>query len=286
MRAVGVVVLTLLATTLAPLPSWPLRFVTFFGAGSACAQASQSSGSRDVSVMIMIPDEGRPFEYGIDQAERNAILKEFKQPPTLGIYKYESKKEVKRLPAFSIDKYEVTNGQYEKFCKATGHPLTRYAKWPQFNANLQPVVGVGYKDAEAYCTWAGKRLPSEEEWEKAARGTDGRIWPWGNERDNNRFNGKWLGRYASAPVGSFPAGDSPYGVSDMAGNVWELTSGSWPGADDVQGHAMRGGSYLNPLPEVRSTVRWASGNEEKGAEYLGFRCVMDANKAGSTPLKR
>ena len=244
---------------------------------TARAQTSRSSGASDSSPMILIPDDGRVLEYGISPDELKRILTEFKQSTSLGIYRHETRRESKRIPAFYIDKYEVTNRQYQEFCKAKNHPPSRYAKWPQFNDNRQPVVGISWNDAQAYCKWAGKRLPTEEEWEKAARGSDRRLWPWGDERDNKRFNGRWLGRYASAPVGSFPSGDSPYGVSDMAGNVWEMTSGSWPTPDSPSGRTMRGGSYLNTLPEVRTTVRWATGLEEKGAEYLGFRCVKDDN---------
>lgn len=112
----------------------------------------------------------------------------------------------------------------------------------------------------------------EDEWEKAARGTDGRIWPWGNEPDPTRFWGKEQSDGKRiAEVGRFPAGDSPYGVSDMAGNLWELTASAWDGNQ----HVMKGGSYLNTLMEVRAFWRWASSLEDKGADYLGFRCVID-----------
>lgn len=277
---VGLVSLVLLVTSFELDIFWPFKSMAPLGIASVSAQQSKFTGSRDTSAMILIPDEGKAFEYGIDPPKLKSILKEFRQTPSLGIYLYEAKKEMKRLPPYYIDKYEVTNGQYQRFCKETGHPQSKFATWQQFNGNRQPVVGVSWKDAEAYCKWAGKRLPSEEEWEKAARGTDGRIWPWGNKRDTSRFNGKTLGRYASAPVGSFPTGDSPYKVCDMAGNVWEMTTGPWPNKTNATKKTMRGGSFLNSLPEVRTTVRWATASEERGAEYLGFRCVMDANKTG------
>ena len=186
------------------------------------------------------------------------------------IFDTELPKSTQYIEPFYIDRFEVTNEQYGRFLGETGHRKTRYWQYPQLNGKRQPVVGVGWQDATAYCNWAGKRLPSEEEWEKAARGTDGRKWPWGDQPDDSRYNGQKRANYAPLNVGSFPSGDSPYGVSDMAGNVWEMTSGTWESSK-----AMRGGSFLNSIDEVRVTVRWAARDEDRGAGWLGFRCVMD-----------
>ncbi|MBM4255872.1 MAG: formylglycine-generating enzyme family protein [Deltaproteobacteria bacterium] len=149
------------------------------------------------------------------------------------------------LDTFYIDKHEVTNQAYRAFVEATARrPPTFWNDPRQLTDSTQPVVGVSWYDAQAFCTWRGKRLPTEAEWEKAARGTDGRSYPWGNDWDATRLHtadtiaGKSLADFESwtrwqrtisagldaarpAAVGSYPLGASPYGVLDMAGNVWE-----------------------------------------------------------------
>jgi len=132
------------------------------------------------------------------------------------------------LPDFYIDRYPVTNAEYKKFVEATGAPEPthwRRGTWPEGKAD-HPVVNVTWEQAAAYAEWAGKRLPTEEEWEKAARGTDGREWPWGSTFDPSRCNTNESGIWDTTPVGKYsPAGDSPYGAADMAGNVWEWIGG-------------------------------------------------------------
>jgi len=129
------------------------------------------------------------------------------------------------LPAFAIDRTEVTRGQYNRCVRAHVCEETWIPR-PTFHDPNQPVVAVSWFAARAFCQWAGGRLPTEEEWEKAARGTDGRIYPWGNDAPtperavfHQRMN---IGH--PEPVGTHPAGDSPYGLHDMAGNVWEWTA--------------------------------------------------------------
>ncbi|WP_455208966.1 formylglycine-generating enzyme family protein [Kaarinaea lacus] len=137
------------------------------------------------------------------------------------------------LDAFFIDIYEVTNLQYKKFNDATKRRSPTHFRnrtFPEGKAD-HPVTYVSWEDADAYCQWAGKRLPTDQEWEKAARGTDGRIFPWGNEFDAKNANTplRWqqVGAFGdTTPVGAFEGGVSPYGVYDMSGNVWEWTA-SW-----------------------------------------------------------
>jgi formylglycine-generating enzyme required for sulfatase activity len=237
--------------------------------GEPATDPNRIINNKDSAEMVLIP--GGSFGYGMNQQEIKALLRKYRFG-WAEIYGLELPKQQKQLAAFYIDRYEVTNAQYAQFLKETRYREPKYWHRQLLNAPHQPVVGIGWADAEAYGRWAGKRLPTEEEWEKAARGTDGRIWPWGNTPDNAAYNGRAQGRGAPVDVGSFPKGDSAYGVSDMAGNVWEMTAGTYQG----ESHAMRGGSFLNPLGDVRVTVRWAAGDEDRGAVWLGFRCVMDA----------
>jgi formylglycine-generating enzyme required for sulfatase activity len=215
------------------------------------------------------------FPIGILQTDAIRIVTKQLREPMTTIVETEFRPQLMTFGDFYMDKYEVTNERYDQFVRATKHRPSRYLKWPQFNGPKQPVTGIGWDDATAYCLWAGRRLPTEFEWERAARGIEGNVWPWGNHPDDSRFNGRSQGRFAAANVGSYPAGDTPEGVSDLAGNVWEFTSSNWT----QDSRAMRGGSFLNTLAYVRTTVRWASSSEKNGAEYLGFRCVVDAKAA-------
>jgi len=129
--------------------------------------------------------------------------------------------------SFFIDKYEVTNLQYYIFCQATDHRPPNPWKDPNYpeGRDHYPVTHVNFFDAAAFAKWAGKRLPTEHEWEKAARGNLGRVYPWGNEFDASLANisrsQKIKVGHRLEPVGHYPLGASPYGVEDMIGNVWE-----------------------------------------------------------------
>ena len=191
------------------------------------------------------------------------------------------------LDAFSIDVHEVTTAQYAGFLAAT----TRLAPWQWETVDLlehgdRPVIGVDWRDAEAFCTWKGKRLPTEAEWEKAARGTDQRKYPWGNQRPD-RTRAQFGAAYnETVPVGRARAGASPHGALDMAGNVWEWVASAYrpypyrsdDGREDraagpVRG--TRGGGHDSPAEEITTTQRGRnlSRNPASGHHNIGFRCA-------------
>jgi len=139
------------------------------------------------------------------------------------------------LPDYYLAKTPVTNAQYAAFVQATGHEPPEHwkQKKPPSGKQEHPVVNVRWHDAVAYCQWLTEksirtyRLPTEAEWEKAARGTDGRIYPWGNQWDEKLCNTSEGGKGGTTPVGAYPDGASPYGLLDMAGNVWEWCATQW-----------------------------------------------------------
>ena len=188
------------------------------------------------------------------------------------------------VEAFYIDKYEVTNKQYAKFISETGHRKPKFWGDPRLNAPEQPVVGVNWEDAETYATWAGKRLPTATEWEKAARGTDGRLYPWGNNYEATRGNfddgGSMDGStdgYAMtpAPVGNFRDGLSPYGIHDMAGNVWEWVV-EHSETTNEETYAIRGGSWTNGAGDTRTTVAYLYPEQcSDHSSSVGFRCARN-----------
>jgi formylglycine-generating enzyme required for sulfatase activity len=202
------------------------------------------------------------------------------------------------LNAYSMDKFEVSVSQYDAFLRSSGRHAPEY--WDQVSTakhgNL-PVVGVDWHDAEAYCRWTGKRLPTEAEWEKAARGTDERKYPWGNEEPTPtlaNFGKGWFSKNIYnerlAPVDSYEAGKSPYGLHHMAGNVWEWTT-DWyeerfygqtprpnpPGPSSGTTVVVRGGSWHMVPYSVRSADR-DSHTPTSRSFFIGFRCAQDSPK--------
>jgi formylglycine-generating enzyme required for sulfatase activity len=189
-----------------------------------------------------------------------------------------------RLDAFWVDRYEVTNSQYRDFVTRSGHRAPYTWEDGRLNGSLQPVVGVDWYDAQVYCAWAGKRLCTEAEWEKAARGTDGRSYPWGDEEPGTgRANYDMrIGR--PVDVGSYPEGASPYGPLDMAGNVWEWVA-DWYGRDYYRDaparnpkgpesgtiRVYRGGSWANGAVSIVTTKRGRLDPTARG-DQIGFRC--------------
>ncbi len=177
------------------------------------------------------------------------------------------------LPDFYIDRFPVTNTEYKKFVEAAGAPEPthwRRGTWPEGKAD-HPVVNVTWEQAAAYAEWVGKRLPTEEEWEKASRGTDGREWPWGSTFDPSRCNTNESGIWDTTPVGRYsPAGDSPYGAADMAGNVWEWIGGK----PSPLRMPLRGGDWLDTMEEARTHSRRMHTPKRKN-DFIGFRCAAD-----------
>lgn len=182
------------------------------------------------------------------------------------------------LDAFWIDKTEVTQSMYAK-CTADGCKKPTCS--PKKGDNY-PVVCIDWKSANAYCEWAGRRLPTEAEWEKAARGTDGRIYPWGNEPATSEYavmddlmgSGNGCGQKFAWEVGSKPEGVSPYGALNMAGNVAEWVS-DWEDKDSANGsgYVLRGGGYLSIPSTVRTSKREVFHWPINKFEGLGFRCA-------------
>ena len=171
------------------------------------------------------------------------------------------------LAQFEIDKYEVVNAQYKKFVDETNHKAP-WGTYPEQQADF-PVTGITWEDAQAYCNWAGKRLPAETEWEKAARGEDARIYPWGNEWRSELANTQEDGPSLRA-VGSYEAGVSPYGVHDMAGNVAEWVD-DWFSADQ-SAKVIRGGS-ANAVKKWAQTFSRNQAPPTFQLDTLGFRCA-------------
>jgi formylglycine-generating enzyme required for sulfatase activity len=242
--------------------------------GAEAAPLSEMIG-KDGSIMILIP--AGSFMMGStnepDEAPERKVI----------------------VSSFYIDTYEVTHEQYATFLMATGRraPLDwTDGKMPEKLAKY-PVVNVTWHDAAAYATWAGKRLPTEAEWEKACRGSDARVHPWGDSATGKKTasgadaQDKSHPEGRTFPVGSFPDDVSPYGVMDMAGNAWEWTSDwykPYPGNDqfDVEyGNkykVIRGGGGI-ALYQAKATRRCA--DRARSLPYsthdaLGFRCVQDA----------
>ncbi|MGB9595689.1 MAG: SUMF1/EgtB/PvdO family nonheme iron enzyme [Candidatus Poribacteria bacterium] len=200
------------------------------------------------------------------------------------------------LDEFYIDKYEVTNEQYKKFIIATGRATPRHWEGGDYPKGMEkyPIVYVSWEDADAYTKWIGKRLPTEAEWEKAARGTDARIWPWGNDFDRTKCNVECWEGSGPKPVGSYPEGVSPYGAYDMAGNVWEWTDSfyePYPGSKYVSPEfgkklrVLRGGSWYHYDSLGPIGARCASrdrGTAQSVSYVAGFRCAIGAKEISAS----
>jgi serine/threonine-protein kinase len=191
------------------------------------------------------------------------------------------------LPAFYIDRTEVPNSAYARYCQAKNRPLP-----PGFAADHPdyPVVGITFVDAQEFAKWAGKRLPTALEWEKAARGPDGRTYPWGNDADPARANVADNMPVGPMPVSAFTAAESPFHALNMTGNVWEFADDlKTPSAQAVRSFAailkppptatepwyvIRGGSFKRPLTDG-VVYEWTSIPARFSAQDIGFRCAKN-----------
>lgn len=202
------------------------------------------------------------------------------------------------LTAFQISRYEITNLQYRTFIKATGRPTPRGNQgedtWKDdtFNDDKQPVVGVTWFDAQAFAEWIGCSLPTEAQWERAARGTEGRIYPWGNVPPKTRVHANFSRRFNKpTSVGQFPKGSSPEGIADLAGNVWEWCLDAYNPSiyeratedvrrnpvnlrfrDVLQARVIRGGAWNVGSAFLRSSLRFKYYPLES-THSIGFRVV-------------
>ncbi len=272
------------------IPKIP-RSVAFWGGalvliGAFSVFAAEAPVGKDGAPMILIP-EGE-FIMGTNEGRSN-------ERPERKVW----------LPTYAIDEFEVTMTRYDKFLQATGHASP--ALWDSEAVSTvgdRPAVGLTWHDAQAYCKWAGKRLPTEAEWEKAARGSDGRRFPWGHMQpfvDIANYNrGVWVS-YAITLVkvksgikgmsirhGLKEGGKSPYGLYHMSGNAAEWVAdwydrryyGKAPkkypkGPDSGEKRVIRGGSWEDAPVGIRTTARVSA--EPKYQDLtLGVRCAMDA----------
>ncbi|MFN3681425.1 MAG: formylglycine-generating enzyme family protein, partial [Nitrospira sp.] len=257
-------------------------------AQAAPVERSSLIVGKDGAQMVLVP--AGSFPMGVPLGERDGGEDEY---PRHEVF----------VDAFFIDVFEVTNGRYFEFVKSTGHRVPLHPKdqtrslWrgDTITDSLadRPVINVDWYDAAAYCAWAGKRLPTEAEWEMAAKGPSDRRYPWGNVEPTAKhlnYNQRWIGEKTLMPVGSYEAGKSPYGVYDMAGNVWEWVN-DWY---DPQYYAkspsknprgpvtgtkkvIRGAGWQNETPTVRVFTRLGVDPSMRN-ESTGFRCAMDAPK--------
>ena len=232
--------------------------------------------------LIEIP--GGPFVFGSDVGEDN-----------------EAPAAVVTMAPFRIHKYEVTNRLYAAFVEATGHRPAFYHNHPLFGLPEHPAVGLSWDDGNDFCRHYGLTLPTEQQWERAARGTQGRIYPWGDEPPGsvraNRGASECCdadgrdGHLGSAPVGSYAGGQTAEGVMDMAGNVWELVDGWYgphdtdPGSRERKFRVLRGGAYNSHDWKLRATYRLAYDGDFRFSASGGFRCVADpqSRAAESSP---
>ena len=268
--------------------------------------------------MILINAGG--FVRGMDKVPaKKSLQKSNKLPVSKEAFEDESPARMIYLSSYYIDQYEVSNTEYKKFMRATDHAAPAYWDHRQLNIPNHPVTGVNWYDANAYCRWNKKRLPTEAEWEKAARGPAGSLYPWGNTIDLEKANfskGNTGKKLVTTPIDSYPEGKSYYGAYNMAGNVFEWVQ-DWydpnyyknlTNVRNVKGpelgmelgvsgkydekikygskKVIRGGSWFAPAQSITTTHRfWNDPMNNSYGVGLGMRCARDI-KENSRMLAR
>jgi formylglycine-generating enzyme required for sulfatase activity len=261
---------------------------------SAAPKITTRLSATDGKTMVLVP--AGEFQMGTSDSQLAMLQKDWGLNP--GVVANETPTFQLSLPDFYIDQTPVTNAEYKKFVDANPKQVVPFVdenvvaafnwekttrSFPAARGNY-PVVLVTWHDAVAYCQWAGKRLPTEAEWEKAARGTDARLWPWGNQWDTTKANSKEQQNADLAPVGQFTAGASPYGALDMVGNIWQWTSSldkAYPyvatdGREDANAAGLRitrGGSWGFGASVDRTSLRNRFAPANVSAS-IGFRCAQ------------
>lgn len=239
--------------------------------------------------MVLIP--AGEFSRGSSSREIGETMVDFGRNSLLN---REMPKKWVFLDSFYIDRYEVTNIQYKHFLESSGYtPPVHWKKgtYPDGEDNY-PVIYVSWLDANAYARWIGRRLPTEEEWEKAARGANGFQWPWGDRFYPHRCNVKESGKNKSLPVGSFLSGANEFGVLDLAGNVWEWVDSDLKPYPDYDGRldyfpsgyrkVLRGGSFQEKGDYARGAFRGA-GSVNQIYFNVGFRCAKNLPGTKESP---
>lgn len=268
---------------------------------SACDGALLGGSSASLPVVWVSPNDGKEmilvpageFVMGTDKTDPEKT--HLKIGTVKPLYLDQQPERRLHLDAFYIDRFEVTNREYDKFVRATKFSeVPTHWKDRVVPAGLEdhPVTNITWREALSFALWAGKTLPTESQWEKAARGTEGRLYPWGNDYQKGMANLDVDGAKDSAPVGSFPKDVSPYGVFDMAGNVMEWTL-DWylPYPGNTYNHSkfggrfkvLRGNAFKKGGHYFLDAYRYAFYRSEVDPddyfENVGFRCVMPVARA-------
>lgn len=223
-----------------------------------------------------------PFLMGLSPGQVASVLEWHSDWDKAWFTRFQPQRTVS-IGGYWISKFEITVAQYREFCKATARKMPAEPPWGWHDNH--PIVNVTWLDAMAYARWAGGRLPTEEEWEKAARGTDGRLFTWGNQWQEGLAN---VDPKETSPVGSYPSDCSPYGCMDMAGNAWEWCADWWdsssyrsPTPDQIAFcRVIRSGCWdKGPITSLACYSKYADQDTKQVFNLLGFRLVVDGDGA-------